>query len=395
MGLFDSIDGVEELDVYRPVNITKKGITVKIAKTKLSKTKQKEQRIRTFLSNYAVEFDMEDSAIDLRTMADNYPNGIIPNKDIGLAVEAVLGPALMPRLSIDPETLNVPKFAWVNMDDIAINPRFQRDVIPNHIAKIEPVFKTDTIIVPCAVKDPVSGKFLLWDGHHTTRVCERQGWSKMPVWYTEAQIDDSHSLDEATKILISHAGNSMITINKSGKRQLGRYDEHMIAVECNHAEPVMVQNIVNANNCQVKRASTKAGDISHIEHLYGAYDLVQSSSGIKGIYLARALKFHRDTWPKEEVRGIMMLAMARLFQQTEMQTGSLLPAAFDTEFGNILKKVYGQSEKVHTRLKDQFEQHFGSLGAHPVVVTSGLVLTYMKHGSKFKLAQPEATYPVK
>jgi hypothetical protein len=369
--------------------------TTVIPKVKVSKTKQKEQRIKEFMSNYAVQFDMEDSAIDLRTMADNYPNGVIPNKDIGLAVAAVLGPAPMPRLSIDPTTLNVPKFDWVVMDDIAIDPRFQRDVIPNHVAKIEALFKADTIIVPCAVKDPVSGKFLLWDGHHTTRVCERQGWTKMPVWYTEATIDSTHSLDQATKILISHAGNSMITINKSGKRQLSRYDEHMIAVECGHSEPVMVQNIVDANNCRVKRASTKAGDISHVEHLYGSYDLVQASSGIKGIYLARSLKFHRDVWPKEEVRGIMMLAMARLFQQTEMQTGKLLPPAFDTEFGAILKKVYGQSEKVHTRLKEQFENHFGSLGAHPVVVTSGLMLTYMKHGSKFKLAQPEASYPVK
>jgi hypothetical protein len=363
--------------------------------TKLSKTKQKEQRIKAFLSKYAIPFDMEDAAIDLRTMANNYPNGVIPNKDIGEAVAAVLGPAPMPRLSVDPKLLNVPKFAWVHLDDIAIDPRFQRDVIPNHVAKIEALFKADTIIVPCAVKDPVSGKYLLWDGHHTTRVCERQGWTHMPVWYTEANINDEHSLDEATKILISHAGNSMITINKSGKRQLDRYNEHMIAVECGHAEPVMVQNIVDANNCQVKRASTKAGDISHIEHLYGAYDLVQASSGIKGIYLARSLKFHRDTWPKEEVRGIMMLAMARLYQQTELQTGKMLPAAFDTEFGKILTTKYGQSEKVHTRLKEQFEDHFGSLGAHPVVVTSGLVLTYMKHGSKFKLAQPEATYPVK
>jgi hypothetical protein len=170
----------------------------------------------------------------------------------------------------------------------------------------------------------------------------------------------------------------------------------MISVECGEPEAVTVQSIVDANTCQVKRASTKAGDISHIEHLYGAYDLVQASSGIKGIYLARSLKFHRDTWPKEEVRGIMMLAMARLYQQTELQTGQLLSNEFDVEFGNILKKVYGQSEKVHTRIKEQFEDHFGSLGAHPVVVTSGLVLTYLKHNKKgFKLSQPEATYPVK
>lgn len=365
----------------------------------VSKTKLKEQRIKAFLSKYATTFDMDDSAIDLRTMADNYPNGIIPNKDIGEAVAAVLGQSSIPRLSINPQTLNVPKFAWVAMDDIAIDPKFQRDVMPNHIAKIELLFKADTIIVPCAVKDPVSGKYLLWDGHHTTRVCERQGWTHMPVWYTEAEINDEHSLDEATKILISHAGNSMITINKSGKRQLSRYDEHMIAVECGHNEPVIVQNICDANTVRVRRSSTKAGDISHIEHLYGAYNLVQASSGIKGIYLSRALNFCRTTWPKEEIRAIVMLGMARLYQQTETQTGVLLPPTFDAELGTILKKLYGPAEAVHDEtsgFKAQFIQHFGSLAGHPEVVTSGLILTYNKHGKGgFKLAQPESTYPVK
>lgn len=365
----------------------------------ISKTKQKEQRIAKFLSNYTVKFDMEDSYIDLRSMAENYPNGVIPNKDIGDAVAAVLGPAPIPRLTVDPTVFNVPKFAWVAMDDIAIDPRFQRNVMPNHIGKIEPLFKADTIIVPCAIKDPVSGKYLFWDGHHTTRVCERQGWTHMPVWYTEAQIDNTHSVEEAIKILINHAGNSMITINKSGKRQLGRYDEHMIGVECGHHEPTIVQNICDANNVYIRNKSKKAGDISHIEHLYGAYDLVQTSSGIKGVYLARSLKFHRTTWPKEEIRPIVMLGMARLYQQTEVQTGTLLPEAFDTELGNILRKVYGPSEAVHdehTGFKAQYIAHFGSLAGHPEVVTSGLILTYLKRGKGgFKLAQPESTYPVK
>ena len=361
---------------------------------KLSKTKQKEQRIKAFLSNFKIQFDMEDAAIDLRTMSQNYSNGIIPNKDIGEALNAVLGPSAIPRCSVDPRLLGVPQFAWVPLDDVGIDPRFQRDVAPNHVEKIEVDFQPDMIIVPCAIKDPKTGKFLLWDGHHTTRVCERMGWTHIPVWYTEADVNDTNSVAEAERILILKAGRSFLTINKKNKRPVSNYDAHMISVECGEPEAVTVQRIVDANKCQVRRASSKAGDISHIEHLYGAYDLVQASSGIKGIYLARSLKFHRDTWPKEEVRGIMMLAMARLYQQTELQTGTLLPTNFDIEFGNILKKVYGQSEKVHIRLKEQFESHFGSLGAHPVVVTSGLVLTYMKHGKNFKISQPESTFPV-
>jgi hypothetical protein len=94
-----------------------------------------------------------------------------------------------------------------------------------------------------------------------------------------------------------------------------------------------------------------------------------------------------------------MLGMARLYQQTETQTGVLLPPTFDTELGAILKKLYGPAEAVHDEtsgFKAQFVAHFGSLAGHPEVVTSGLVLTYLKHGKGgFKLAQPETSYPVK
>jgi len=362
---------------------------------KISKTKQKEQRIKRFLSQFNIPFEMEDSAIDLRTMSQNFNNGLIPSEAVTEAVNAVLGPAPMPRKSIDPRNLKVPKFAWVDIDDVAIDPRFQRDIAPNHVAKIEADFQADMIIVPCAIMDPISKKALLWDGNHTREVCERMGWTHIPVWYTEADINDEHSVEEAIRILVLKAGRSFLTINKKNKRPVSNYDAHMISVECGEPEAITVQRIIDTNNCQVKRVSNKAGDISHIEHLYGAYDLVQASSGIKGIYLSRSLKFHRDTWPKEEVRGIMMLAMARFYQHTELQTGVLLPAAFDQEFGAILKKVYGQSEKVHTRLKEQYETHFGGLAGHPLVVTSGLLLTYLKHGKNFKVAQPEATYLVK
>jgi hypothetical protein len=193
--------------------------------------------------------------------------------------------------------------------------------------------------------------------------------------------------------------NSMITINKSGKRELSLYDAHMIGVDCGHAEPIVIQNICDANNVRIRRSSTQAGDISHINHLYGAYNLVQSASTIKGLYLARALNFCRTTWPKEIIQPIIMFSMARLYQQTELQTGVLLPPAFDTELGNILKKIYGPAEVAHDEtsgFKAQYIAHHKSLAGHPEVVTSGLVLTYNKHGTgTFKLAQPEQVYPIK
>lgn len=362
---------------------------------KVSKTKQKEQRINAVLSKYNVPFEVEDAAIDLRTMAENYTDGIIPNEDIAELIDAVLGTSVIAPKSVDPRNIGVPQFAWVPMEDAGIDPRFQRDVAPNHVAKIEADFQNDMIIVPCAVKDPSTGKFLLWDGHHTTRVCYRQGWTHIPVWYTEANVADPADRERAIKELVLKAGRSFLAINKKNKRPVSRYDEHMIRVECGEPIAVQIKNIISTNDSFVKRASDEPGAITHIEHLYGSYELTQATTGIKGIYLARALRFHRAVWPKEKVHGIMLIALARLFQQTELSTGVLLPQDFDTEFGDILRNEYGPSDAVHEELKEQYINHFGSLAGHPEVVTAGLVLTYMKHGKEFKLAQPESTYPVK
>jgi hypothetical protein len=362
---------------------------------KISKTKLKEQRIIKVLSKYKIPFEIEDAAIDLRTMSENYENGIIPNADIAEVVDAVLGESRVAPKSVDPRTLNVPKFTWVCMDDVAINPKFQRDVAPNSIDKIERDFQNDMITVPCAVKDIVTKMFLLWDGHHTTRVCYRAGWSHIPVWYTEVNASDPADLERALQELILKAGRSFLTINKKNKRPVSRYDEHMISVECGEPVAVQIKNIMEANDAYVKRNSDDPGAVTHVEHLYGSYELTQVTTGVKGMYLARALRFHRTVWPQEKVHGIMLIALARLFHQTDLNTNVLLPTEFDTEFGNILRQVYGPSEAVHEELKQQYINHFGSLAGHPEVVTAGLVLTYVKHGTAYKLAQPESTYPVK
>jgi hypothetical protein len=362
---------------------------------KISKTKLKEQRINSVLSKYKIPFEISEAAIDLRTMSENYENGIIPNDDIAKVVDAILGPSSVAPKSIDPLTLNVPKFAWVSMDEIAIKPSFQRDVGPNSIEKIEKDFRNDGIIVPCAVKDCITGLFLLWDGHHTTRVCYREGWTHMPVWYTDANTDNPEDVAQAIKSLDLKAGRNFLSINKKNKRPVSRYDEHMISVECGEPVALQIKSILEANNAYVKRSSDDPGAVTHIAHLYDSYDLTQVTTGVRGMYLAKALQFHRTTWPQEQVHGIMLFSLARMYHLTELHTKVFLPNEFDIEFGDILRRVYGPSEAVEKELKQQFINHFGSLAAHPDVVTAGLVLTYVKHGKEFKLFRPDHTYPVK
>jgi len=373
----------------------------KVANTKtvrkVSPTKAKEQRIKAFLSNYKVKFDMDDAAIDLRTMAQNYPNGIIPSADVTAAVNAVLGPPPVPANSIDPRDPGItPQFDWVPNDMTAIDPRFQRDIGCNHVTKIELDFDGLKIAVPCAVKHPTTGLYLLWDGNHSRQAGERQGWTHIPVWYIEIKAIEGESEEDTIKRMVQLAGEAFLSINKKNKRPVGPYDEHLIRVETFEPVACAIDQIRIACGCTIKRSSNAPGAITHIVHLYNMYDLTQASTGIKGIYLARALKFCRATWPKEKICGITSYSIARLFALTETATGVLLPQAFDVEFGNILKQQYGPMELVGAGIKDEYEAHFGGLAGHPLVVTSGLINSYNKHNTQgFKLAQPEATFSVR
>lgn len=364
---------------------------------KVSPTKAKEQRIKAFQSNYKVKFDMDDAGIDLRTMAENYPDGIIPSADVTAAVNAVVGPPPVPANSVDPRDAGItPQFAWVSNTMTAIDPRFQRDIAGNHVVKIELDFDSFKIIVPCAVRHPKTGLYLLWDGNHTRQVCERQGWSHIPVWYIDMKAVEGESEEDTIKRMVQLAGEAFLSINKKNKRAVSRHDEHLIRVETFEPVACAIDQIRIACDCTIKRSSEAPGAITHIAHLYDSYELTQATTGIKGIYLARALKFCRATWPKEKICGITSYSIARLFALTETATGVLLPQEFDAEFANILKQQYGPMELVGEGIKDEYEAHFGGLAGHPLVVTSGLINSYNKHNKQgFKLAQPEATFPVR
>ena len=373
----------------------------------LSTKQAQEQRIRKFLSNYKKSFDMTEDYIDLRSMSNNHYLGIIPSKEIGEGIDAILGPSSIPSGSVDPRSiLQVPKFDWIPINETAVLAKFQRDVSANHILEIERLFKEDTIIVPCAVKLTLPDGtvwFLIWDGHHTLRVCQRKGWSHVPMWYTEVNIAAGDNLGDALKALIQKAGERFLVINSSGKKGLTQYDKHLIRVDTFDPIAMAIDGILKANGCTVKHsASAKApGDISHVLNLYKAYDLVQSSSGVKGIYLSRALKFHRSTWPKEKINSVLMRSLAMVYYFTEEQTGDYLPSSCDLELGRILKTIYGfagavtGTEKEEAGLRKAYKDFAKVNSDIPVVVAAGLILTYNKHSSnEHKLAQPAVTFPV-
>ena len=98
----------------------------------------RQTEINKYLAKFKISFEMKDDAIDLRTMSDNYDRGIIPLNDIAEAIDVVLGPDKKPNVQ-DPYNPKegIVKFGWIDWDDMYLWPRFQRDVAPNHMYKIE------------------------------------------------------------------------------------------------------------------------------------------------------------------------------------------------------------------------------------------------------------------
>jgi len=356
--------------------------------------------VKDIVKQYKHPFDVEMDAIDLRAMSKNFNNGIIPNTAVDEVINAILDNAKHAKKhtasrTIDPTTIQqIPKFEWVNIDDTAINPIFQRDVAPNHVSKIEKDFDPHKIIVPCAIKDVNTGLFLLWDGHHTTRVCSRQGWEKIPVWYIEADIDTTgKNKQEAMDELVLLAGRAFLTINKTNKRSVSRLDEHLISYECSEPNSVKIQNIVDSTNCQVARLGKKAGDISHISNLYDSFNL-QTSVGVKGVYLRRSLEWHRATWPNESVQGVMMRSYAMMLQSIDIEKGSLPDLEFDKEMTDTMRATYGPSVIAYEEINERYEEAYGDAGRDsiPARITAGLMCHYNKHVSRFDIGSPEFTF---
>ena len=346
-------------------------------------------RIAVWLRKFASKFDVEKTAIDLRAMVNNYKDGHIPILEIADGIEAVIGLPPVSRGSVDPRnSKRVPKFQWVPVQDCYIDPRFQRDVAPNHINNIEKNIDTRMILVPCAVKLMEDGKpfYCLWDGGHTTQLLIRQGWTHIPIWFTDVEDLSEAELKEAEEAMIGLAGRSFLAINKTFKRPVGGYDEFMILFETKDVDTMTIMNILNTHGCQPYRYKRQAGDVTHFEALWEVYDL-QNKAGIKGTYLARALAFHRTHWPKAAIEAEIMRPLAMIYQMCDTQLGHQPSDDFDHDLGKYLIKRFGSAEACQEGIKESYAaQYPNGRDSNPIQVLSGLLNIYARHINKETVA---------
>lgn len=387
-----------------------------------AKPYNKKEAINAFVKSYKVPFDMKDDAVDLREMAKNYPDEIIPLEDIQKAIITVIGPryTLTPKAPYDPSggaTIHYPnastspRFGYVDWKDLYLWPIFQRDVAPNHVEKIFKDFDHTAVIVPCAIKVTLtSGKtiYCIWDGHHTTQVCRMEGYTKFPVWYIDIDHVSDETLTEAgfgttdserIKYGAFIAGTNMRRINGKNKRPLSAYDDFMIGVETRDAQYISMMNILAKHKCVPKRHATMAGAFTQIKSGIECYELADDN-GIKGQFWDRALKFHRTNWPAAPLTLEVFRPLSYLYHRASIE-GFALDANFDKELAAMLIKKWGDAESVQEGIKESFWKSYtsgkikGDIPDHDKDrVMNGLINFYTQNGGKVMLPSPACQWKV-
>ena len=400
-------------------------LALQVNSTKPQKTKpyNKKQAITAYVRKFKVPFEMKDDAIDLREMAKNFPNEIIPVQDVNVAITVVLGPKYQNvQFNIDPSHgaqviygTTRPKiyFAYIDWADLYLWPIFQRDVAPNHVEKIYKDFDESSVIVPCLIKLTLkSGKtiYCIWDGHHTIQVCRLEGWMKFPGWiidvdqYTVAEITKDGLFDDTDQGRIEFgcfiAGKNMRRINGINKRQLSAYDDFLIGYETKDAQYVAMMNILRKHNCTPKRHATMAGAFTQIKSGIECYDLADTY-GNKGIYWDRALAVHRKHWPMSPLVLEVFRPLTYLYHQAALQ-GFNLPATFDDDLAQLLIAKWGDAESIQEGIKESYWASYhqvngisGQIPEHDKFrVLNGLINFYTQSGGKTLLPAPTCQWVV-
>lgn len=368
--------------------------------------------IKKFLDRFQTKFEMEADAMDLRTMAENYPHGIIPLEDIHQGLMAILGPNYDPALHAfyDPTSKESfsPKFGYVGWNQLYLYSIFQRDVAANHVAKLKKDWDHSAILVPCAIKFTWDGReyFCVWDGHHTLQTARIMNYTQYPVWYID--IDDV-SVDVITKAGFPDteegriqygcwlAGRNMIRINATNKRFLAHYDKFMILLETKDAKTVAMNNIITSTGCVVKRNVKVAGAWTQINSGEECYDLLQANGmPSKGMFWRHALEFHRKVWPMAPLELEVFRPMSYLYQNFNVE-GFEIDQQFDTELETILTSKYGDPETVQREIKESYEEAIKTnagrgqlLKSNKEIVMAGLINLYNQNCGR--LIMPQAAY---
>jgi hypothetical protein len=400
-------------------------LTLTAAQVRAPKTSSynKKQAISAYVRKFQIPFEMKDDAIDLREMAKNFPNEIIPVQDVNAAITVVLGPKYQNvQYTYDPShgaqiiygtTRPRVYFDYIDWSDLYLWPIFQRDVAPNHVEKIYKDFDESSVIVPCLIKLTLkNGKtiYCIWDGHHTIQVCRLEGWMKFPSWiidvdqYTVAEITKDGLFTDTDQGRIEFgcfiAGKNMRRINGLNKRPLAPYDDFMIGLETRDSKFVAMNNILAQYGCMPRRHVDRDGSWTQIKSGIECFDLEGNQGPSNGAFWSRAVAFQRNHWKKGHLVLELYRPMAYLYAWANIQ-GFSIPASFDTDLAKMLSNRFGDAEEVQEGIKESYWNAVNTnatVGEQPqhdkFRVLNGIINFYKQSSGKVMLPAPTIQWKV-
>ena len=369
------------------------------------------RKLNAFVANWAYPFTINMDMINFREMRRNYPDEAIPTEDILSAVNAILGTAPIARASFDPRPLGwvnptvqacvgkyeIPTTAWVEPKDMMVLVSCNRNIIPRHIAKHERIFTHMAVATIYCIKCPITGKYIIWDGNHTSMLCLRQGYTHLKISYIQADPNDSRDPKIILKELVKKAAICFKIINGSGKKKIDTYDSHLIMVDTGFEFECAVQAIFDKYGViPVKNKTFKQPRaLGHIDSAYEGFNKTAGKSVSKGEILDRSLKFITKYWPEQPVDAYLLTAMASIYE-SGFKENNPIPLDWDDELGPILCSFGEDSAKllVQKLINKYVQSQPGYSNTLRCVIRDGILLVYSQTTGEDAPVQPAQEWNV-
>lgn len=369
------------------------------------------RKLDAFVANWAHPFTINMNEINFREMRRNYPDEAIPTEDILRAVNAILGTAPKVRNTFDPRPrgwvnptvqdcvgkYDIPTTAYVESKDMMVLVSCNRNIIPRHIAKHERIFIPMAVATIYCIKCPVTGRYIIWDGNHTSMLCLRQGYTHLKISYIQADPEDKRDPKVILKELLKKAALCFKITNGSGKKKIDTYDSHLIMVDTGFEFECAVQAIFDKYGVVPVKNKTfkKPRNLGHIDSAYEVFNKTARKSVPPGVILDRSLKFITKYWPDQPVDSYLLVAMGSIYESALM-ADKPIPLDWDDKLGPVLCS-YGEDSAnlLVKRLTSKYmDGHSGYSNSLRVVIRDGILLAYSQTTGEDSPVEPEEEWNV-
>jgi hypothetical protein len=272
-----------------------------------------------------------------------------------------------------------------------------RNIIPRHIAKHERIFIDMAVATIYCIKCPVTGRYIIWDGNHTSMLCLRQGYTHLKISYIQADPEDKRDPKVILKELLKKAALCFKITNGSGKKKIDTYDSHLIMVDTGFEFECAVQAIFDKYGVIPVKNKTfkKPRNLGHIDSAYEVFNKTARKSVQPGVILDRSLKFITKYWPDQPVNSYLLVAMGSIYESALM-SDKPIPLDWDDKLGPVLCS-YGEDSAnlLVKRLTSKYmDGHSGYSNSLRVVIRDGILLAYSQTTGEDSPVEPEEEWNV-